>query len=124
MEHVDLEPKLVKELETTVTPWCTNRLGAVDGKEIQPGGAAMLSVSDGRMSVVGKALVLDGDIELILTSVQGHFRKIWNADEDWGATRNLHWRHRHQSPGEKAPKLVIQQECWVPPRSMKVVATR
>ncbi|KZS02548.1 Uncharacterized protein APZ42_000373, partial [Daphnia magna] len=48
-------PKVVRELRKTVTPWPANRLVSVDGKEIQPGGAAMLSVSDGTMTVEGEA---------------------------------------------------------------------
>ncbi|KZS16022.1 Uncharacterized protein APZ42_018307 [Daphnia magna] len=59
-------PKLVRELGIKVTPWRANRLVSVDGKEIQLGGAAMLSVSDERMTVEGEALVLDGDIDLLL----------------------------------------------------------
>ncbi|KZS06561.1 Uncharacterized protein APZ42_029944 [Daphnia magna] len=59
-------PKLVKELRITVAPWCENRLVSVDGKEIQPGGAAMLSISDGRINVEGEPLMLDSDIDLFL----------------------------------------------------------
>lgn len=51
-----------KKLGITVTPWRANHLVSVDCKEIQPGGAAILSVPDGRMSVEEEALVLDGDI--------------------------------------------------------------
>ncbi|KAK4045446.1 hypothetical protein OUZ56_033052 [Daphnia magna] len=81
-------PKLVRELGIKVTPWRANRLVSVDGKEIQLGGAAMLSVSDERMTVEGEALVLDG-----------HVGKTWNADEDWGVTGDLHLRHCHRSTG-------------------------
>ncbi|KAK4030864.1 hypothetical protein OUZ56_024251 [Daphnia magna] len=59
-------PKLVKELRITVAPWCENRLVSVDGKKIQPGGAAMLSISDGRINVEGEPLMLDSDIDLFL----------------------------------------------------------
>ncbi|KAK4006452.1 hypothetical protein OUZ56_011605 [Daphnia magna] len=34
-----------------------------------------------------------------LTSGKGHVGKTWNADEDWGATGDLHWRHCHRSTG-------------------------
>ena len=48
-------PRLVKELGLQVTPWRANRLVSVDGKEILPGGAALLSVSDGETIVTGEA---------------------------------------------------------------------
>jgi hypothetical protein len=38
----------------------------VDGKEIIPGGAARLVILDGETRVEGEALVLDGDIDLLL----------------------------------------------------------
>ncbi|KZR98197.1 Uncharacterized protein APZ42_006499 [Daphnia magna] len=34
-----------------------------------------------------------------LTSGEGHVGETWNADEDWGATGDLHWRHCHRSTG-------------------------
>jgi hypothetical protein len=37
--------KLAEELKLVMTPWRKNRLVAIDGKEITPGGAAWLSVS-------------------------------------------------------------------------------
>ncbi|KAK4006355.1 hypothetical protein OUZ56_011509 [Daphnia magna] len=99
---------------------------SVDGKEIQPGGVAMLSVSDGRMTVEGEALVLDGDIDLLLgkdmleklgTRMKiGALPEIFIGDIAIGALV--------EEMTEEAPKLVVQNGCWVPPRSRKVVATQ
>ncbi|KZS10243.1 Uncharacterized protein APZ42_025350 [Daphnia magna] len=118
--------KLVRELGITVTPWRANRLVSVGGKEIQPGGAAMLSVSDGRMTVEGEALVLDGDIDLLLGKDMleklgrrmkiGALPEIFIGDIAIGALM--------EEMMEEAPKLVVQKGCWVPPRSRKVVATQ
>ena len=44
---------LAEELKLVITPWRKNRLVAIDGKEITPGGAAWLSVSDGVTKVEG-----------------------------------------------------------------------
>ena len=59
-------PKLVRELNLSVTPWRSNRLVSVYGKEITPGGAAWISISDGESKLEGEALVLEGDIDLLL----------------------------------------------------------
>jgi hypothetical protein len=59
-------PKLVEELKLTVRPWRANDLVSVEGKEICPGGAAQLVISNGEIRVEGEALVLDGDIDLLL----------------------------------------------------------
>ncbi|KZS08169.1 Uncharacterized protein APZ42_027968 [Daphnia magna] len=118
--------KLVRELGITVTPWRANRLVSVDGKEIQPGGAAMLLVSDRRITVEGECLVLEDDIDLLLGKDMleklgmrmkiGVLKEIFIGDIAIGALV--------EEMMEGAPKLVVQKGCWVPPRSMKVVATQ
>ncbi|KAK4006332.1 hypothetical protein OUZ56_011486 [Daphnia magna] len=119
-------PKLVKTLGITVTPRRANHLVSIGGKKIQLGGAAMLLVSDGKMSVEGEALLLGGDINLLLGKdilekqatrmKNGALPEIFIGDIAIGALV--------EEATEEAPKLVIQQGCWVPPRSMKMVASR
>ncbi|KZR98333.1 Uncharacterized protein APZ42_006303 [Daphnia magna] len=86
----------------------------------------MLSVSDGRMTVEGEALVLDGEIDLLLgkdmleklaTRMKiGALPEIFIGDTAMGAPV--------EEMTEEAPKLVVQNGCWIPPRSRKVVATQ
>ncbi|KAK4007088.1 hypothetical protein OUZ56_012246 [Daphnia magna] len=85
----------------------------------------MLSVSDGRMTVE-EALVLDGEIDLLLgkdmleklgTRMKiGALPEIFIGDTAMGAPV--------EEMTEEAPKLVVQNGCWIPPRSRKVVATQ
>jgi hypothetical protein len=58
--------KLVEELKLQVTVEKGNRFVTVDGKEFTPCGSAGLSVSDGETRLEGDALVLEGDIDLLL----------------------------------------------------------
>jgi len=59
-------PKLVEELKLSVRPWTANRLVLVGGKDIIPGGAAQLVISDGETRVERETLLLDGDKDLLL----------------------------------------------------------
>jgi predicted aspartyl protease len=117
--------KLAEELKLVMTPWRKNRLVAIDGKEITPGGAAWLSVSDGVTRVEGEVLILDGDIELLLgedfLKKLGTRMKIGTLPEividelPIGAVRNEERKSRKRA--------VLREAVWLPGKAMEVMTT-
>lgn len=114
-----------KVIDRTLEEEPSRRLVSIDGKEIIPGRAALLSVSDGVVTVEEEVLVLDEGIELLIgedilkkpgTRMKiGARPKIFIAEMLIGALAD--------EENEKSVNLVMQK-VYIPARSMKIVATR
>lgn len=83
-----------------------------------------MAISDGETRVEGEALVLDGDIDLLLgkdlLEKLGTRMKIGALSEIFFEEMPIGVIAEEKT--ERVPKLVMRQGCSIPARSLKVVA--
>ncbi|KAK4013190.1 hypothetical protein OUZ56_025424 [Daphnia magna] len=119
-------PGLVNHLGLRVRTWQANQLVAIYGKEIKPGGAATLEVSDGETNVKGEVLVLEGDIDLLLEKdfleKLGTRMKIGSLPEFFNG--NLPIGTLVEEKREERAKLLLELGQGIPVQTMVVVGIK